>query len=136
MPAALTGGCLCGAIRFELERVPETATYCHCTRCQRRTGGAWSAQAGVKDAGLRFLSGEDAVRWWQPPDGYAKGFCPTCGAHLFSRRPEETRPLSVRLGAIDGDHGIRPGKRIHVASACSWEPIPDDGLPRFEASAS
>ena len=135
MPAALTGGCLCGAVRFEFERVPESATYCHCTRCQRRTGGAWSAQAAVAGAGLRFLSGEDDIRWWQPPDGNAKGFCPTCGAHLFSRPPGELEPRSVRLGALDGDHGIRPARRIHVASACAWEPIPDDGLPRFEGSA-
>jgi hypothetical protein len=135
MPAALTGGCLCGAVRFELDRVPQSASYCHCTRCQRRTGGAWSAQARLQDCGLRFLSGEDEVRWWQPPDGFAKGFCPTCGAHLFSRPPGEVRPGSVRLGALDGDHGIRPSERIHVGSAASWEPIPDDGLPRFEGSA-
>lgn len=132
---ALFGGCLCGAVRFELDRVPTSATYCHCTRCQRRTGGAWSAQAALGDARVHFLSGEDEVRWWQPPDGFAKGFCATCGAHLFSRRQGEAAPYSVRLGAIDGDHGIRPSTRIHVGSACAWEPIPEDGLPRHEAGA-
>ncbi len=136
MPAALTGGCLCGAVTFELDAVPQAATYCHCTRCQRRTGGAWSAQAALGDVAVRFSSGEDHVRWWRPPDGFEKGFCPTCGSHLFSRRRDDRRPFSVRLGALDGDHGIRPQARIHVGSAASWEPIPDDGLPRHEGSPS
>lgn len=136
MPPPLTGACLCGAVRFELDEMPASATYCHCTRCQRRTGTAASAQAEIPPSGVRFVSGESAVRWWRPPDGFEKGFCPACGSHLFSRRRDETRPFSVRLGALNGKHPIRPSKRIHVGSAAHWEPIPDDGLPRFDGSAT
>jgi hypothetical protein len=136
MPPALTGNCLCGAVRFEIDEMPASATYCHCTRCQRRTGTAASAQAGIPESGVRLISGEDHVRWWQPPDGFAKGFCPTCGSHLFSRKPDETKPFAVRLGVLNEKHPIRPRRRTHVATAAHWEPIPDDGLPRFEGAAS
>ena len=135
MPAALTGGCLCGAVRFEIDRRPETVSYCHCTRCQRRTGTGSSAQAAIEPGWLTFTSGDlDTVRWWRPPDGFAKGFCPQCGAHLFSRHQADPSRMSVRLGALDGDHGLRPQFRIHVASAASWEPVPQDGLPGYEGS--
>jgi hypothetical protein len=49
----LTGGCLCGGVRFELTEAPLTAGYCHCTRCQRRTGAASSAQARIDGPGIR-----------------------------------------------------------------------------------
>jgi hypothetical protein len=132
--STLTGGCLCGGVRFELTSPPLHASYCHCTRCQRRTGTAASAQAGVEPDSLRITQGEDLLRAYQPDDGYAKIFCSACGSALFSRPPGESRPTSVRMGAFDGDPGVRPSFRTHVASAATWEPIPDDGLPRYEGS--
>jgi hypothetical protein len=129
---ALTGGCLCGGVRFELTEPPQEAGYCHCTRCQRRTGAAASAQARIDGRTLRMLSGQELVKGWIPPDGgFEKLFCRQCGAHLFSRSTEEPRQMSVRLGAFDGDPGVRPSFRTYVAYAASWEPIPDDGLERY-----
>ncbi|MGH2862699.1 MAG: GFA family protein [Solirubrobacteraceae bacterium] len=125
------GGCLCGAVRFELTAPPVSAGYCHCSRCQRRTGTAVSAGAAIDPASFRFLSGENQVRGWQPPDGMEKCFCGACGAHLFSRTPDRSR-LFIRMSAFDADPGIRPSYRQFVAYAASWEPIPDDGLPRFD----
>ncbi|HEV3094282.1 MAG TPA: GFA family protein [Solirubrobacteraceae bacterium] len=128
----LTGGCLCGAIRFELASPPYTAGYCHCTRCQRRTGTAASPQARVDGDAFRLLSGERELRSWRHPDGgFEKLFCGQCGAHLFSRNPDEHSQLSVRMGAFDGDPGIRPSWRAFVAYAAPWEPVPDDGLERL-----
>ena len=126
----LTGGCLCGGVRFELDAPPENASYCHCTRCQRRSGTAASAQARVAPGSLRVTAGEDLVREYAPPDGWAKCFCGACGSALWSRDPARGA-LGVRLGAFDGDPGVRPQYRQFVAYAASWEPIPDDGLPRF-----
>jgi hypothetical protein len=127
----VTGHCNCGAVSFEISPTPASASYCHCTRCQRRSGTAASPQAAVPEGSLRFLSGEDHVRWWDPqPDGFTKGFCPTCGSQLFSRPRDATAPGSVRLGVLDPGHGIRPDRRHHTATACEWEAIPEDGLPR------
>ena len=127
----LTGGCLCGAVRFEVDEVPLFASYCHCRRCQRRTGTAVAASARIVPGSLRILSGEDALRAYEPPDGFAKVFCSLCGGHLWSRSQTHPEVMSVRLGAFDDDPGIRPSHRQYVAYAASWEPIPDDGLPRY-----
>jgi hypothetical protein len=134
---ATSGGCLCGAVRFELTEPASAAGYCHCTRCQRRTGAAASPQARIDGRTLRVVQGADVVRSWRHPDGgFEKHFCPECGAHLFSRNPDDPTQMSVRLGAFDGDPGVRPSWRTHVASAAPWEPIPDDGLPRYPGSKS
>ena len=130
----LTGGCGCGAVRFEIRRPLGPASYCHCTRCQRRTGAAASPQARVDPGSLIVLDGAELVREWQPPGGFAKAFCSRCGSALWSRHPDEREPFSVRLGAFDSDPGVRPSYRQFVDYACVWEPIPDDGLPRHPES--
>ena len=132
--AVLSGGCLCGGVRFELAERPSFAGYCHCTRCRRRTGTAASVQARVDGRALRYLQGEGLVKVWRHPDGgFEKCFCRECGGHLFSRDPDDHAVISIRLGAFDGDPGVRPSYRAYVADAALWEPIPDDGLERFEA---
>ena len=127
----LTGGCLCGAVRFEVTEPPLSANYCHCTRCQRRTGTASSAQARLAPGSLRIVSGEDQVRGYEPPDGFPKFFCGSCGSALWSRHPTK-EIYGVRLGVFDSDPGIRPDCHQFVAYAAPWQPIPDDGLPRYD----
>ena len=127
----LTGGCLCGGVRFEVTEPLVSASYCHCTRCRRRTGTAASAQARAAPGSVRIVAGKELVRLFAPPDGWPKGFCSRCGAALWSRNPDDHTVLSVRLGAFDSDPGIRPSYRQFVAYSAPWEPIPDDGLPRY-----
>ena len=132
MDAPLSGGCLCGGVRFEVTEPLVSASYCHCTRCQRRTGTAASAQARVAPGSLRVSSGEDLIRDYDPGDGgFLKLFCSQCGSGLWSRSPEDPEVMSVRLGVFDSDPRIRPAYRQFVAYAAPWEPIPDDGLPRY-----
>ena len=126
----MRGGCLCGGVRFEISEPFVSASYCHCTRCQRRTGAAASANARVAPGSFRIVQGEELVRYWAPDSGYEKAFCSVCGSALFSRNPDDHDQIGVRLGAIDGDPGIRPDHRNFTAYAAVWEPIPDDGLPR------
>ena len=134
---ALTGGCLCGGVRFELAVAPTLAGYCHCTRCQRRTGTSSSAQAFVDASAFSFVQGEELVQGWRHPDGgMEKCFCRACGAHVVSRDPETKAVRSVRMSAFDGDPGVRPSFRAFVAYAPAWEPIPDDGLERFREARS
>jgi hypothetical protein len=127
----LRGGCLCGGVRFEVTEPLVSSSYCHCTRCQRRTGTGASPQARVAPGSLVITQGEELVRAYEPDGGWAKLFCSNCGSSLFSRSPDDPSLMSVRLGAFDGDPGIRPQWRQFVAYAAPWEPIPDDGLERF-----
>jgi hypothetical protein len=127
----LTGGCLCGGVRFEVMEPLLSASYCHCTRCQRRTGTAAAVSGRIAPGSLRIVQGEELVRSYEPADGFAKDFCGFCGSALWSRNPDDPQWISVRLGAFDGDPGIRPSYHQFVDYAATWEPLPDDGLPRF-----
>jgi hypothetical protein len=125
----LTGSCACGTVRFEVTAPFKTAGYCHCKRCQRRSGALWTLNALVDTSAFRVLSGEQAIRSWDPGDGgLPKAFCGECGGHLYSDGGDVR---GVRLGAVDGDPGIRPSWHQWVESAPDWEPIPDDGIARF-----
>jgi hypothetical protein len=126
-----SGSCGCGRVRFELAQPAALAGYCHCTRCQKRTGGASSPQARIDGIAVTILSGEELITSWRHPDGGAeKSFCSVCGSHLFSASPADHSVMSVRMSAFDGDPGVRPSFRQYVDYAAAWEPIPDDGLER------
>ena len=131
----VTGGCVCGAVRYEVSEPFVSSNYCHCTRCQRRTGTASSANAHCAEGSFRIVQGEDLVRCWKPEQGFEKCFCSACGSALFSRNPETGSDIGVRLGTVDGDPGIRPEKRQFTDYAAVWEAIPDDGLPRHPESS-
>jgi hypothetical protein len=124
MSPSLTGGCNCGAVRYEITEPLFGARYCHCTRCQRRTGTAASANAAVVPGSFRIVAG-----------GNEKWLCGECGSAIFTRDPTDHAKTGVRLGAIDGDPGVRPEFRQFVAYAAPWEEIPNDGLPRHPERA-
>ncbi len=134
MGGLIQGGCACGAVRFEVTRPFVSAGYCHCTRCQRRTGTAASANARAEPGSVRIVRGEDELRAWAPEGGREKVFCARCGSALFSCEPGSRDYTGVRLGAVDGDPGIVPESRQFVAYAASWEDVPDDGLSQYPES--
>jgi hypothetical protein len=126
----LTGGCNCGGVRFEVTEPVVSAGWCHCTRCQRRTGTSGSLQGRLAPGSLRILQGEELLHAFEPPDGFAKVFCSACGSSLWSRSPDgET--VAVRFGVFDSDPGIRASYRQFVDYAPVWDELPADGLPRF-----
>jgi hypothetical protein len=128
---SVTGTCNCGAVQFEVTEPFAGSTYCHCTRCQRRTGTAAAPNARTVPGSFRVVRGEDRLRSWEPPTGAAKFFCGDCGSHMFSRT-QDGGTVGVRLGVLDSDPGIRPSAHQYTAYAADWEAIPDDGLPRHQ----
>jgi hypothetical protein len=134
--APLQGGCLCGAVRFEITSAFLSAGYCHCTHCQRRTGTGSSANGRVPQGSFTLLQGAGQLRSYQPEGGVPKLFCASCGSALFSGDPFSDAEVAVRLGTLDRDPGIRPHYRQFVDSAASWEPIPPDDLERYPRSRS
>jgi hypothetical protein len=135
--APLTGGCACGTVRFAVTAPFESAGFCHCHRCQRRTGTLASLNAVVEAAGFALVAGRDAVRTWRPPTGNPKSFCGECGGHVFTGDLEGAAPIGVRLGALDDDPGIAPSWRQWLESVPDWHPpLPDDGTERFRRSRS
>ena len=130
----LTGGCNCGAVRFEVSAPLLSASYCHCRRCQRRSGAAASANAHPANGTFAIVAGEEHLRVWQPDHGGEKWFCGECGSSVYAYNPSHPESIGIRMGAFDEDPGVRPGARQFVRYAAPWEAVPDDGLPRYPES--
>ena len=123
-------------MRFEITAPFRRANHCHCSRCRKHSGTSHLTQGRVPREGFRLLSGESLVRVYRPADGSAaKAFCATCGSSLFGGAWPDGPEVSVRLGALDGDPGIRPQYRSFVESRAEWDELPDDGLPRYPGPA-
>ena len=127
----LTGGCMCGGVRFEIDRPLVQASWCHCSRCRRRTGTGASVQGWIEPGALRVVQGEELIRSYRFEEGWAKVFCRECGSSLWSEDPSGSGRKAVRFGAFDADPGIEPSYHQFVDYAPSWAPVPDDGLPRY-----
>ena len=130
--APLTGGCMCGTVRWELSEPPIGSAYCHCKRCQRRTGSSVSVSALSRAEAFQVTAGEEAIRHYAPETGWHKYFCGECGSALFTRNPDDDAVVGLRMGGFDDDPGVRPAFHQFTAYAPAWAPVPDDGLPRFE----
>jgi hypothetical protein len=86
-------------------------------------------------AGFRLLGGEELIRVFRPDGGAVKAFCTVCGSSLFGGTWPDGDEVSIRMGSLDGDPGIRPMYHAFVASRAPWDTLPEDGLPRYEEAA-
>ncbi|MFO6464205.1 GFA family protein [Jannaschia sp. KMU-145] len=93
----LTGGCLCGAVRFAIP-APRAFDVCHCSDCRRWHGGP---AIGIDLTVVETLSGDEVVRWYDGGQGAERGFCGTCGSSLFYRRTGNDGRRSIYHGALD-----------------------------------
>jgi hypothetical protein len=128
----LGGSCLCGGVRYEIVRPFLRANFCHCSRCRKHSGSNASAQGRVPREGFRLLAGEELIRVFAPEaGGMVKAFCTVCGSSLFGGTWPDGPEISVRLGTLDGDPGVRPQYHSFVDSKAPWDALPEDGLSRF-----
>jgi hypothetical protein len=131
MDEPLRGSCLCGGVRFEVTGPFRRANHCHCSRCRKHSGTFGETQGRVAREDFRLLAGEDLLRVFRPAEPAAvKVFCTVCGSSVFGGHWPEGSEVSIRLGSLDGDPGIRPQYHSFVDSRAPWDEIPVDGLPR------
>lgn len=133
MNRRVTGGCLCGAVRYEATGPFLRAGHCHCSRCRRHSGTAMLTQGRVRREEFRLLRGRESICVYGKGEGAVKAFCVHCGSSLFGGSWPEGPEVSIRLGSVDGDPGIRPQYHTFVGSKAPWDEIADD-LPQHEGS--
>ena len=125
---AVTGQCICGAVRFEVDGPLRDVLLCHCTECRRWAGHTWAAtEAAWTD--LDF-SEDRGLRWIDSPDSEydaRRGFCSECGSSLFWRVPGGDR-VSLAAGCLDGRTGLRTTEQIWVESAGDYYEL-DERIP-------
>ena len=123
----LTGGCLCGAVRYAAHGALRNVVYCHCEQC-RRTSGHYVAATNVADADLE-LTTSDGLRWFDSSAAAKRGFCGLCGSSLFWKRLESDT-ISVMAGSLDDKQALIADRHIFVDDKASYYAI-NDGLPCF-----
>jgi hypothetical protein len=118
-----TGGCLCGAVRYEAEVSASENWYCHCHMCQKATGSVVSTSAVVPKSRLRIIKGDP--RFYQSSQFVERGFCSNCGSLLFFR-PTNEDWISILSGTLDNPELAPPEGHYGVESRISWLKIEDD----------
>lgn len=119
----ITGGCHCGAIRYEAEVDPATAGVCHCTDCQVLSGTAFRVSIRAAPGSFRIIAGTPRVYTKTAESGAQRdqAFCATCGSPIYAATPgPEPRIYSIRAGTIDQRQALRPAGQIWTRSQLPW----------------
>jgi len=125
----LNGRCFCGAVEYVVEDAFRYAAYCHCSKCRRHTGSAFSAFAGIEIDKFAVRAGaSDLRKLSESPSGH-DGFCSRCLSPLYSI-VRERKFVHIRLGSLIDVPGHKPDHHIHVASKAPWHEITDD-FPQY-----
>lgn len=130
------GGCNCGAIRYRVEGTPLAVAACHCTRCRRQSGAAYSVNLVVR-ASAMTVAGTLAV--YEDPETSSgspvrREFCGSCGSPIRSVMTADPRVVAVKAGTADAPGDFAPTLHIWTGSKLPWVDLPPD-LPQFEANA-
>ena len=133
MAGVRTGGCLCGAVRYESENDPIFSLQCHCRDCQRSSGTAYIAAMRVPASGFRITQGEPKRYVGKADSGNAitRAFCGECGSPLYVQVATRPDIVGLRVGTLDDPSEFRPEADIFVRSAQSWEHLNPD-LPKYD----
>lgn len=123
----LRGGCLCGALRYEITPLGADVDYCHCRMCQVWSGAPVSAWAQVPAAQFRLIKGT-ATPYASSKKGI-RYFCPTCGTSIFMT-DETGVDVGIMLGTLDDPKALRPTAHGWWSEHLSWLKL-EDGLPHW-----
>jgi hypothetical protein len=129
MTERLTGGCLCGAIRYRYEGALGAAFNCHCSICRRASGAPFVAWMTLNSAGLGFDRGAPKYRH-STKDG-RRGFCPDCGTQLFFVFDSEPELIYSTVASHDKPNETPPRTDIHAQDRLDWVAL-DGDLDRFD----
>ncbi len=131
MASKFTGGCICGAVRYECSAEPVMTGNCHCRDCQKASGSAFVSALAVPKNALKITG---AVKYYdvKGDSGHtvSRGFCSNCGARLFGK-PQAMPDLAViTAGSLDDPSWFRPGMDLYTSSSQPWDYMNPD-LPKF-----
>jgi hypothetical protein len=132
----IRGGCLCGGVRFEIDRTVGPFELCHCSRCRKVSGSAFMAAVGVRSADFRFVAGRDLVSAYDAPirdapPAYRSTFCSRCGSPVPDPASMNSEWFEIAVGTLDDDPGLRPQRHIFAHVKSCWFSI-SDNLPQLD----
>jgi hypothetical protein len=130
--AAMKGGCLCGAVTYEVSGEPMFTGHCACENCQKTTGGGHSSIAAFPDPQFK-TSGEVTSYVGKGDSGQETiyQFCPKCGSRLFTRAAMMPNVVMVTLGTLDATSDLAPQMMIYGKRRRAWDHV-DPAIPVFQ----
>jgi len=123
----LTGGCLCGHVKFKVDGPMRPIVACHCTQCRKQTSN-FLAATNAKSTDVTFLETK-GLKWFKSSNQAERGFCQDCGSMLFWRR-FDSDVISLSAGSLDGKTGLHISEHIYVADKPDWYEI-TDGIKQY-----
>ena len=126
----VSGGCLCGRVRYEADAFLENGYICHCTICQRSTGQPAEITVLIKAGTLRYLKDEPEY-YVSSPDG-KRGFCGHCGSRLVwqALRAEDDWLTNITVGTLDRPQDALMTRHIYADTQLPWYKVCED-LPKL-----
>lgn len=125
------GGCLCGAVRYEVRGPLRDVVNCHCSMCQRQFGN-FGAHSKAKKADISIVS-DGGLKWFATSKRARRGFCGECGSTLFWE-PHEQDATGILAGTLDQPTGLKTIAHIFVGEKSDFYTVSDD-VPQFEGSS-
>lgn len=131
--AKITGGCLCGSIRYEIEGEPFRVANCHCDDCRKATGSAYATNLFYKETQITLLQGtpKKFQHTADSGNGMTKEFCGDCGSQVFGTGTLRPGVKHVKVGTIDDASFVKPEVNLFITRALGSTHI-DDALANFE----
>ncbi|MBL4789793.1 MAG: GFA family protein [Kordiimonadaceae bacterium] len=126
-----TGGCLCGAVRYEIKGPLRDIVNCHCSMCQK-LHGIYGAHSKARKINIT-MTNETGLSWYKTSDVAQRGFCRDCGSSLFWQ-PFDLDATGIIAGSLDGPTNLKTMGHIFVGEKSDFYEITDD-LPQFEKSS-
>ncbi|WDR04126.1 GFA family protein [Devosia algicola] len=131
--AQLSGGCLCGTVRYSVADAFEYAANCHCANCRRATGSAFKPFGGIRAGLFALIAGKDSLLIYGDPLASHDVHCGKCGSLIYSLVREQAY-VHIPLGTLADAPTMRPTAHIFVGSKAPWYEI-SDGLAQYEEHA-
>ncbi|WP_026179655.1 GFA family protein [Hahella ganghwensis] len=131
----LTGSCLCGGIRYEIDGSLESFYLCHCHRCRKDTGSAHAANLFSTTATLNWLIGEGQITTYTiPSTRHSRSFCRVCGSAVPGAQMDG-KLLVVPAGSLDSEVPIKPDAHLFISEKANWDSHLEGG-PAFDTLPS
>lgn len=131
MPQGFSGGCLCGAVRFQSSADPQLVGHCHCVDCRKSSGTGHCTHVVIAEEAFTLTG--DVKFYDRPGDSgniVSRGFCSNCGSPIYSRNSAMPGIVFARASILDDPEIAKPQMVVYASRAASWDHM-DPALPAF-----
>lgn len=133
IPTSFTGGCACGAIRYESTTQPMLMLHCHCRDCQRSSGGPFSSFSIVTKDAFSLLQG--SMRFHDSPSEAGgkthRGFCQNCGSPIVVATDSQPQTVAIRTASFDDPSWFKQQMDVWISDAHPWDQM-NSAMVKFE----